>query len=304
MSRARRFTWTITRSGSGCSKSGRSVRRTRARKFCGAMLQPRARCPGVRRRAARGRCSGTERRRRGPARRNFARGQGSFLSRPDRRAGRGRNAGDLPRRGGEGASSNTNRSRRFSRSRKRSTAKSFHTEPNFIRRGDVATRAARLRRTSSKANSPSAARTISISKRTRPGRSRARTAQSSSARRRNIRPKCSTSSRMCSSLPMHNVVVECPRMGGGFGGKETQARDPCRARRAGGDKNRPQGARAVQSRSGHDDHRQAPSVSRRSSRSASTTTDIAGGEGRSCFQWRLVARSFARGDGPRGVSSR
>ncbi len=24
-------------------------------------------------------------------------------------------------------------------------------------------------------------------------------------------------------LPMHSVVVECPRMGGGFGGKETQA---------------------------------------------------------------------------------
>ena len=25
------------------------------------------------------------------------------------------------------------------------------------------------------------------------------------------------------ALPMHSVVVECPRMGGGFGGKETQA---------------------------------------------------------------------------------
>src|SRR5205823_9752041 len=25
------------------------------------------------------------------------------------------------------------------------------------------------------------------------------------------------------AIPMHSVVVQCPRMGGGFGGKETQA---------------------------------------------------------------------------------
>ena len=42
-------------------------------------------------------------------------------------------------------------------------------------------------------------------------------------RRRSTRPRRRRSSRACSALPQHEVVVQCLRMGGGFGGKETQA---------------------------------------------------------------------------------
>ena len=63
------------------------------------------------------------------------------------------------------------------------------------------------------------------------------------------------------ALPMHSVVVQCPRMGGGFGGKETQAAMFAGAGRARGVENRPQSPRSAQSRPGHDDHRQTASVS-------------------------------------------
>ena len=64
-------------------------------------------------------------------------------------------------------------------------------------------------------------------------------------------------------LPMHSVVVECPRMGGGFRRKGNPGRDARRARRARRDEDRAQSAGPFQSRSGHDDHRQAASVSRK-----------------------------------------
>ncbi len=77
-------------------------------------------------------------------------------------------------------------------------ADSFHTEPNFIRRGDVASALTRCADERSRANSRSAGRIIFISRRTPRGPRWAKTARSSSVRRRNILPKCSTSSRTSS----------------------------------------------------------------------------------------------------------
>ena len=68
----------------------------------------------------------------------------------------------------------------------------------------------------------SAARITSTSKARSRSRCRARTAACTSTARRSIRAKCSTWWRTRSALAAHDVVVECRRMGGGFGGKETQ----------------------------------------------------------------------------------
>ena len=152
-------------------------------------------------------------------------------------------------------------------------ANSFHTEPNFIRRGDVvaALRAAPL---------------------TFRGRIRVRRAGSFLSR--NARGWAevgedgtvfvSSSTQHPSEvqhivahvlkLPMHSVVVESPRMGGGFGGKETQAQ-PGRARGARGDRRPAARCGCAQPRSGHDAHRQAASVSRALSRSALMTNGTA-----------------------------
>ena len=107
---------------------------------------------------------------------------------------------------------------------------------------------------------------------TRPGPKRAKTARFSSVRRPSIHRKCSTSSRMCSHLPMHSVVVECPRMGGGFGGKETQAAMLAALAALAATKT----GRKVRVRFNRDQDMmitgQTPSVSRRSSKSVSMRT--------------------------------
>ncbi len=77
-------------------------------------------------------------------------------------------------------------------------AGSFHSEPHFIRRGDIASALRDAPRRTSRANSRSAGRIIFISKRTPRGPRWAKTARSSSARRPSILPKCSRSSRTSS----------------------------------------------------------------------------------------------------------
>ncbi len=64
------------------------------------------------------------------------------------------------------------------------------------------------------------------------------------------------------ALPMHSVVVECPRMGGGFGGKETQAATLASLAALAATKTGRKIAGPVRSRPGHDDHRETASVSR------------------------------------------
>ena len=79
------------------------------------------------------------------------------------------------------------------------------------------------RRRRSPASSVSAGRSTSISKARWRSPSRARTATCWSIPRPSIRARCSTSSPRCSACHDNAVTVEVRRMGGGFGGKETQA---------------------------------------------------------------------------------
>ena len=79
------------------------------------------------------------------------------------------------------------------------------------------------RRIASPTRSTSAARSSSISKARSRTPCRARTAACSSTARRSTRARCSTWSRTALGLQSHHVQVECRRMGGGFGGKESQS---------------------------------------------------------------------------------
>ena len=93
-------------------------------------------------------------------------------------------------------------------------------------------RASRPRRTASTARSGSAARSTSTSKARSPSPSRARTAPSTSIPRPSTRPRCSTWCARVLGLPDAAVTCEMRRMGGGFGGKESQATPVGRHRRA------------------------------------------------------------------------
>ena len=94
----------------------------------------------------------------------------------------------------------------------------------------------------------------------------------------------------------HQVVVQCLRMGGAFGGKEVQANAWAArggARRA-SSSSRPVRVR-LDARAGHEHDRQAPPVSGRASRSASTTTGkLLGARARSCSATAAGASISAR----------
>jgi xanthine dehydrogenase large subunit len=93
--------------------------------------------------------------------------------------------------------------------------------PMHLRRGDAGARS-RRRRTAAAAASRSAARSSSISKARSPTRSRRRTTACCSlldaASERDAAPRG-----QCLGLQSHHVQVQCRRMGGGFGGKESQS---------------------------------------------------------------------------------
>ena len=166
--------------------------------------------------------SGQERHRADPQRRAAARRRRGRIRRP---AGGGDRGGDAR----SGA-----RRREAGRDRLRAAARGAHD------RGGDGARAIRLaaadhgprrRRGGARrraappapANCAAAARIISISKARSRSPRPARTATCWCTARPSIRPRCSTASPICSGLPFNAVTVEVRRMGGAFGGKESQA---------------------------------------------------------------------------------
>ena len=134
--------------------------------------------------------------------------------------GRDRSRRRAPPRGWRG--SNTRTCRRSSRSTMRSPADRRPAAVADMRLGDAD---AALRRRAAPAHRHarmSAARIISTWKARSPTPSPARAATCWSTPRRSIRARSSTTSPRCSALPDNAVTVEVRRMGGGFGGKETQ----------------------------------------------------------------------------------
>ena len=106
-------------------------------------------------------------------------------------------------------------------------------------------------------------------------------------------------------LPMNKVVVQSPRMGGGFGGKETQAQHAAALAALAAY----QTGRPVRVRFNRDQDMMLTGPSASVSRAVSRSGFDAQGKllavkAQLVFQWRLVARSFASRDGPRVVSSR
>ena len=172
-------------------------------------------------------------------------------------------------------------------------ANSFHSEPNFIRRGDVdrsvARRAADIRRRIFH----SAARTIFISRR-----------NAAWAERGEDGTMFISSSTQHPSEVQHIVAhvlgaadaqrrCGMPAHGRRFWRKRNAGRDARGARRARRDQDRPQSSRSIQSRSGHDDHRETPSVSRRSFASDSTEKDCCRPRRSNCFPM-AAGRSICR----------
>ena len=142
--------------------------------------------------------------------------------RPDRR----RDPRGAPGRQGRRSGSRSNRCRPSSRSEPPSPPVSFLGPTRRIGRGDSAARPWRDPPRSTRASFGSAARSISTWSPRLPGRSRARMDRSSSS------PRPRTPARSRASWPWSwawhhcQVVCECRRMGGGFGGKESQAAHP------------------------------------------------------------------------------
>ena len=87
----------------------------------------------------------------------------------------------------------------------------------------------------------------------------------------------------------HEVVCICKRMGGAFGGKESQAAIPGDDGRARGPQDGPPGTRHLQQGRRHARDRQAARVSSASGKSASTTT----AESRRCA-WRFIRTAACR----------
>ena len=117
--------------------------------------------------------------------------------------------------------------------------------------------------------------------------SAARTISTSRARSRSPCPARTTTSRLfldpapergpahgrpCAGRARNAVTVEVRRMGGGFGGKETQAQPVRRGRRARREEDRPRGQAPPRPRRRHGHDRQAPRLRQSTTRSASTTT--------------------------------
>ncbi len=101
-------------------------------------------------------------------------------------------------------------------------AESFHTEPNFIRRGDVHTALASAPRKLSGEFSFGGQDHFYLETNAcwaEPGEDGSVFISSSTQHPSEVQHIVAH----VLAQPMHRVVVECPRMGGGFGGKETQA---------------------------------------------------------------------------------
>ena len=178
-------------------------------------------------------------------------------------------------------------------------------QPMTLQRGDAAGRASPRRRTGSRASSRSAARSTSTSRaRSRyaiPGEDGDMLVHSSTQHPTEVQHMVAH----VLGLPNNAVTVECRRMGGGFGGKETQR--PCSP--ASPRSSRKQTGRAGQAaarpRRRHGDHRQAPLLRRTTTRSASTTTAAStASRSTDAAPLRLLGRPVRAGDRPRAVPHR
>ena len=127
------------------------------------------------------------------------------------------------RRAGQGGAAHRAAAGRCSRRSRRMPRAATCCRRCTCERGDARARDRRARRIASPARSRSAARSSSISKARSPTRCRARTTACWCTARPSIRARCSTWWRTALGLRSHQVQVECRRMGGGFGGKESQS---------------------------------------------------------------------------------
>ena len=140
---------------------------------------------------------------------------------------------------------------------------SWSPTPLTLKRGDAA---AAHRDGAAPAQGPDAHRRAGAFLSRRPDRAwpcPARTTRSPSIPRPSIRAKCSTWSAHALGVPACAVTVEMRRMGGGFGGKETQGNQFAALAALAAKKHRPRGQDPARPRRRHDRHRQAPRFRRR-----------------------------------------
>ena len=98
-------------------------------------------------------------------------------------------------------------------------------------------------------------------------------------------------------VPNHAVTVECRRMGGGFGGKETQGNLFAGVAALAAKKHRPRRQAPPRPRRRHDRHRQAARFPRSTTKSASTTTAASwASTSMLCRALRLFGRPVRPGD--------
>ena len=106
-------------------------------------------------------------------------------------------------------------------------------------------------------------------------------------------------------VPSHAVTVEMRRMGGGFGGKETQGNLPAAASAAGRQADRPARQVLLRPRRRHDHHRQAPRLPHRlRGRLRRRAAASCGIEYEQAAALRLVGRPLLRHRRPRHVPRR
>ena len=126
--------------------------------------------------------------------------------------------------------------------------KKFLGPSRRIARGDVDGELASRTASARAASSPAADRSSSISSRKRRSPTRASRDRWSSTHRRRTRPRFKRVVAEMLGVGQHEVVCVCKRMGGAFGGKESQAAIPAMLAALVGAQDGPAGARHLQQR--------------------------------------------------------